>query len=321
MLRKPVALILSLALMFSLFASCTKDEADVEDSISEETYSFIDGAGKTVEVKIKPQRVAVLFSSFADIWKLAGGKTDITVGEAVERGFADSSAVLVDASAGKTINTETLLASNPDFVICSADIQAQAECAELLYNAGIPCAQMKVESFEDYLNVLKIFTDITQDGEAYKKYGTQVGEKIAALLEKIPTDGERKRILFIRSGSSASSAKAKTASEHFAAAMLEQLGVYNIADNAPVLLDGLSIEEIMKEDPDEIFISTMGDEEAAKAYMTSVIESEAWQSLTAVKEGKYIYLPKELFQFKPNAQWYEAYLYLAEILYPEIELK
>lgn len=318
MLKKAFAIISALIIPLCLFASCGENGYE-KSNPSDGKYIFTDSTGKEVAVSYAPQKTAVLFSSFADMWLLAGGKIDVTVGEAVERGFADSSAVLVDGSAGKSIDIETLISSAPDFVICSADIAAQSECARLLYEAGIPCAQMRVESFEDYSNVLKIFTDITKNSDAYEKYAVSVGEKINSLLEKIPSEENEKRILFIRSGSGASSAKAKTASEHFAAAMLGEMGVYNIADNAPILLDGLSIEEIIREDPDEIFISTMGDENAARAYMDSVLESEAWQSLTAVKEGRYRYLPKELFQFKPNSQWYEAYLYLAKLLYPEID--
>ena len=66
--------------------------------------------------------------------------------------------------------------------------------------------------------------------------------------------------------------------------------------------------------PDFIFISTMGKEEAAIAYMDSLFSDSAWQELDAVKNGKYAYLPKELFQYKPNARWYEAYEYLADLL-------
>ena len=111
--------------------------------------------------------------------------------------------------------------------------------------------------------------------------------------------------------------KAKTAEDHFACAMLKEMGTYNIAENAPALLDGLSFEEVLSEQPDFIFISTMGKEEAARAYMDSVLVEESWQGLTAVQGGNYAYLPKELFQFKPNARWAEAYRYLAGLLYPE----
>lgn len=282
-------------------------------------YTFTDSTGKEITLESRPQTVAVLFSSLTEIWQLAGGEAAVTVGESVERGFSDAEVLLVDSGAGKTIDNELLVSYRPDFVIGSADIEAHTETAKLLDEAGIPCALFQVDSFDDYLSMLKICTDITGNGDRYRENGLRVKERVDTVLSEITAQDERKRILFIRSGSSESSAKAKTAEQHFAARMLEELGVYNIADNAAVLLDGLSLEEILAEDPDYIFIAAMGDEEAAKAYMDGVLSRKAWQSLTAVKEKRYVYLPKELFQFKPNARWDEAYSYLAELLYPEMD--
>lgn len=259
-----------------------------------------------------PKKVAVLFSSYAEVFQLAGGEVSVTVGESVERGICKEGVLLVDDGAGKTINTERLLSFQPDLVIGSADIPAQVEAAAILEQAGIPCQLFSVETFEDYLVFLKYCTDLTGNTAAYQTYGTDLQTEIQALKEQAA--GAGKRILFIRSGSKASSAKAKTAKEHFAAGMLAELGCQNVADAAPILLDGLSVEEILLQDPDYIFISTMGDEVAAKAYMDSLLREPAWASLTAVKEQKYTYLSKELFQYKPNARWAEAYRTLAEFL-------
>lgn len=320
------------------------DEALGDSQEMKFPYAFLDSTGAEVTLDGRPQKTAVLFSSLAEVWKLSGGEITITVGETVERGFCGDPAVklvdgvqappleaaavkLVDGGAGKVIDNELLVSYQPDFVIGSADIQAHVETAELLREAGIPCALFRVDSFEDYLSMLEICTAITGEEECFRKYGEQVKvrvEEVCAAVSSYLAGGEtedvpvQKRILFIRSGSGESSAKAKTAEQHFAAEMLEELGVYNIADNASVLLDGLSLEEILAEDPDYIFIATMGDEEAAKTYMDSVLASQGWGQLTAVREGNYTYLPKELFQFKPNAKWDEAYGYLAGLLYPEL---
>ncbi len=299
----------------------TEDSSSAQESEAESIfpYTFTDSAGEEITLDSPPQNVAVLFSSYADIWTLAGGQVSITVGESVERGFADDSVFLVDGGAGKTIDQELLVSYEPDFVICSSDIQAQSETAVFLNDLGIPCAQFHVDSFEEYLSMLQVCTELTGNSDAYQTYGVEVQTVIDSVLAHTEGLSEEKKILFIRSGSGSSSAKAKTADQHFAAKMLEELGVYNIAEEAPVLLDGLSLEEILEEDPDYIFISTMGDEEAAKAYMDSVLSQPTWQVLTAVQESHYCYLPKDLFQFKPNARWGEAYRYLAEILYPEID--
>ncbi|MBQ8026946.1 MAG: ABC transporter substrate-binding protein, partial [Clostridia bacterium] len=225
-----------------------------------------------------------------------------------------SNVLLADTGAGKTINTELLISYKPDFVICSADIDAQLKAAELLNNAGIACARFRVETFTDYMRMLKICTDITGDSDAYQKYGIDIKNEIDGLLSTVDTNYKNEKILFIRAGSSEKSAKAKTSAEHFACTMLDELGTYNIAENAPLLLDGLSIEEIVIQNPEYIFISTMGDEQAARANMERIINRPEWQSLDAVKNGRYYYLPKDLFQYKPNARWAEAYAYLAEIL-------
>ena len=297
----------------------TNSEAESASASGDAYYSFQDASGEQITLREKPQRVAVLFSSFADVWETAGGRVDITVGESVERGFASEDVLLVDDGAGKTINQELLLSYEPDFVICSADLEEQVKTAEFLRKQGVPAAVFHVEEFQEYLDMLKICTDITGDQEAYETYGTQVREEVEAVLASVPEAGEaeQKRILFIRAGSKYSATKAKTAENNFVCVMLKELGTYNIAENAPILLDGLSQEEILMENPDYIFISTMGKEEAARAYMDSVLQEEAWQHLDAVKEGRYAYLPKELFQFKPNKRWGEAYRYLADLLYPK----
>lgn len=260
-----------------------------------------------------PQRVAVLFSSYAEVFQLAGGTVTITVGESVERGICGEEVLLVDGGAGKIIDTERLLSYRPDLVIGSADIPAQAEAAELLEKAGIPCKLFRVETFSDYLSLLKYCTDLTGNPEAYRTYGTALQAEIDTVLNQRP--GAGKKILLIRSGSSASSAKAKTAKEHFAAGMLAELGCTNLADAAPILTEGLSVEEILLQDPDHIFIATMGNEQAAKAYMDSLLQQPAWASLRAVQNKNYTYLSKDLFQYKPNHRWAEAYRILAEQLH------
>ena len=63
----------------------------------------------------------------------------------------------------------------------------------------------------------------------------------------------------------------------------------------------------------------MGDEQKALDYLNGLIEGNpAWSELAAVKEGRYIVLPKDLFHYKPNNRWGESYQYLGEILYPTL---
>lgn len=305
---------LLLLLLCFLMAGCAFHPADPART---RRYVFTDDTGTQISVPYKPKTVAVLTSSLADLWITAGGDVDITVYETVERGIA-SEVILVDSGAGKTVSLELLIASQPDFVLYASDLSGQAQCAELLRDANIPAAGFSVDTFDDYLRLLRICTDILGTSENYEKHGTQLQEKVDALLTLAQQQDAQPDILFVRAGSSSRYTKAKTADNHFVCGMLKQLGTHNIAEDAPILLDGLSTEAILLADPDFIFFTTMGDESAGQAYMESLLRDPVWQTLSAVKSGNVYHLPKELCQYKPNASWDAAYRLLIRLLYGEI---
>lgn len=280
---------------------------------SGEYFTFTDSEGEIVELSHKPQKTAVLFSSLAECWIEAGGEVYVTVGESVERGLVKEETELVDKGAGKTVDTEKLISLEPDFVICSADIASHRDVASALKKAKIPVAMLRMDTFEDYLTILRTLTKITGKTENYEQFG----ENAKSEIEKIISNGKREnnpKILFVRSGSSYSSAKAKKADDNFAAKILEDLGCINIADKAEVLLDNLSAEVILKENPQYIFVSVMGDYDNSKAYMQELLAKKEYASLDAVKNGRVYFLPKELFQYKPCGRWAESYRYISSIL-------
>lgn len=280
---------------------------------SGEYFTFTDSEGEIVELSHKPQKTAVLFSSLAECWIEAGGEVYVTVGESVERGLVKEETELVDKGAGKTVDTEKLISLEPDFVICSADIASHRDVASALKKAKIPVAMLRMDTFEDYLTILRTLTKITGKTDNYEQFG----ENAKSEIEKIISNGKREnnpKILFVRSGSSYSSAKAKKADDNFAAKILEDLGCVNIADKAEVLLDNLSAEVILKENPQYIFVSVMGDYDNSKAYMQELLAKKEYASLDAVKNGRVYFLPKELFQYKPCGRWAESYRYISSIL-------
>ena len=305
---KRLSFLLALLLSLALLSACRPEPPSPSGGIR-----FTDDTGVEVSLSSAPRRVAVLFSSYAEIWQTAGGMVAVTVGESVTRGLVSADTPLVDAGAGKTINTELLLSLSPDLVIASCDIPAQSRAASLLREAGVPTALFRVECFADYLRVLDIFTRITGHREAYEQYGQAQAERIDTLLSSLPE--EHPSVLFLRAGSTASATKSKRTDEHFAAAMLSELGAVNVADGSPALSSGLSLEAVLLADPHAIFITTMGDEAAARAYMESLLATDAWQTLTAVREGRVYFLSKDLFQYKPNGRWADAYQALWELLY------
>lgn len=280
---------------------------------SESYYSFTDALGNTVNLEDKPQKVISLVGSYAETWILAGGElVGVTNDVISERkmGLPDGTKIVGTI---KDPNIEEILALSPDFVLLSADLGSHMKVSETLKMSNIPFAFFKVEHFEDYLDMLKICTDITGNKELYEKNGLAVKMQIDAVLEKIDKKNNPE-ILFIRAFSSG--AKAKN-DDNMACRILNDLGTVNIASKHKSLLEDLSMEEIIQEDPDYIFVVTMGDsKEALTALKNGIEKNPAWSDLTAVKNNRYIVLPKELFHYKPNARWGESYEYVSKILYP-----
>lgn len=305
---------------------------DADDAVNTESdtsginvsfpYSFTDDTGEVVTLDAEPTKVAVLFSSYAEIWTDAGGSVAVTVAETVERGFADDSVTVIDPGSGhSTIDLEALISAEPDFVIGTTDYAGQVDAVSFCRGVGIPAALFRVECFDDYLDVLEIFCDIAGSPENYELYGTSVESEIDALFDAVGEyleSADAPDILFVRAGSTDSSTKAKTAADNFACAMLDELGVNNIADERGELTGALSLEAIIEADPDYMFITTMGNEAAAIEHMDSMLTSEGWRELSCVEESNYAYLPKELFHFKPNSRWADAYKILVELLYPDL---
>lgn len=273
-----------------------------------------DSLGNEVAIS-SANHVISLYGSFTEAYLLAGGTVIGTTQDAIEeRGMTFSDEVTMIGTV-KEPNLELLITLQPDFVILSADIANQAELDRTLSGMGIPHAYFRVDTFEDYCTMMSELVKLTGRTDLYAKNVTEVAERIDAFLTSIP-EGNNPSVLLIRAFSTG--AKAKT-TDNFTGMMLEEFHTYNIASAHESLLEDLSIETIIAEDPDFIFVTTMGSETAALENLAEQIESNpAWSTLSAVQNDRYIVLPKDLFHYKPNARWDEAYEYLARILYPEI---
>ena len=291
----------------------TPVEAPVE---TEETVTFTDDLDREVTLE-KPSRVAALIGSFADVWCLAGGQDTLVAA-------ANDSWTQFDLDLPETVenlgtttepNVELLLAAEPDFVIGSTKTEADLELLDLLEQSGIPVAYFNVSSFEDYLRMLEICTQLTGCPELYTQYGSDVQVQVDEALAR--QDGSAPQVLYVRA--TGSSCKVKNSQNTVLGEMLAAMGCVNIADSETSLLETLSMETILTADPEYIFVVLQGTDtaKAEQTLETALLSNPAWNELTAVQEGRYYTMDQRLYNVKPNARWGEAYEKLADILYPE----
>ena len=317
-MRKYMTLFLAVSLL--IMAGCTAVEEKMETGQdSSEIVRFTDDLGRVVEVE-KPQRVACMLGSFAEMWQLAGGEVCATADDAWDDMELKLPEDTVNLGNTHHISVEKLLDSEPDFIIASSTGKSNLEIKDTLEAAKIPTAYFEVSGFEDYLRVLKIFTDITGRKDLYEKNGVEVQRQIAAVVKKNQERMDGKKgpsVLLLRV--TATTVYAKSNKGTVLGEMLGTLGCINIADVDESLLENVSLEHILQMDPDYIFTVQMGsDTDGTEKYLESLfLENSTWSKLTAVKENRWYHMDKRLYNLKPNARWGEAYEGLEEILAEE----
>lgn len=282
---------------------------------SETAVTFTDDLGRQVTVD-HPERVVCLIGSFADIWYLAGGVDQIVAATDATWTYFDLplGEDVINLGAAKELNMEKLIACDPDLVLASCGTDRNTELESAFNEMGIPAAYFSVNTFEDYLRMLKICTEITGQSGNYETYGTAVCVQVERALAR--ADGSRPSVLYIRA--TGSSCKVKNSEGSVLGEMLAALDCENIADREGSLLEQLSLETILQSDPDYIFVVLQSADPAdAQAVLeTTLLRNPAWASLTAIKEGRYYVMDQQLYNLKPNERWGEAYEQLADILYP-----
>ena len=290
-------------LLFVLLAGCAA-APDAQEG------TFTDDLGREVTVE-NPQRVACLTASFADIWCAAGGAETLAATTNATWTYFDLPIGddVVNLGGSKTLDLEALAACGPDLVLASAGTDRNLELEETLKLLGLNIAYFSVNSFEDYLRMLEICTDLTGRSDLYEENGTAVAQRVDAALAR--ADGSEPSALSIRAPGTA--CKVKNSEDSVLGEMLAALGCRNIADGGA--LESLSMEAILAEDPDHIFV-VMQNADAQPILESTLLSDPAWQSLTAVQTGRYYVMDPALFNLKPNARWGEAYEILADILYP-----
>ena len=310
-----IAIFVCMTMLLGILTAC----GSVESTQNPNIVTFTDALGREVSVPKEPERVAALIGSFADVWILAGG--DLCA--AAEDAWEDFELELPDAvniGGAHSPNLELIFSANPDFVIASASTSSNVEMKETLEAAGITVAYFDVDDFEDYLAMLDICTDITGRKDLYEENGLKIQTRIEEIKQDMADQSlpeEQRKVLLLRAHSG--SVKAKGSEGTILGEMLADLGCINIADSDASLLETLSVESIIRQEPYRIFVVTMGNDpqKALDNLYQMMDENPAWGSLEAVAEGRLHLMDRKLFHNKPNVDWAVAYEKLREILRAE----
>lgn len=318
---KNVLGILLLGLLLLVAAGC--GEKSVPGNSGKDSGSAAGGAfavirddlGREVTLAKKPERIVVTSASFLEPLHAVGG--DIV-------GRPDAKLALPDFAKDKPsvgrvyqIDLEKVLACTPDLVIVNKGMNEKL--IQPLTENGISVLVMDMKNYENVKNEVKVFAQVTGEkakGEALIK---SMEDKLDAVKAKMPK--ENLRVAILHSTVQGLSVQLDTS---IAGSVAKMLGFINVAsgmtpmeknpDAAPY-----SIETLVEQNPEILFITSMGEMKDIKASMEATIEENpAWQTIPAIKNGKVYYLSQEHFLLSPGLHYPEAAEEMARAVYPEV---
>lgn len=308
--------VLCLALLTLLVAAgCGSQASAPQASSGDKVFAVIrDAMGREVTLTKKPERIVVTSASFLEPLHEVGG--DVV-------GRPDSKTKMPEyakdkASVGKVyqIDVEKVLACEPDLVIVNKGMNEKL--VDTLESNGIQTVVLDMKSYDDVKNEVQVLAQITGEPQKGEQLIHDMDAKIQAIKDKIPQDAHRVSILHTTNqglsvqleGSIAGCTARLLGWDNVAAGMTP---LEKNPDAAPY-----SLETLVEQNPEILFITSMGKLEEAKAGMEQTMtENPAWQTVDAVKNGRVYYLPQDLFLLSPGIHYPEAVETMAKCVYPE----
>lgn len=258
---------------------------------------------KSTKQNTSLHNVVACSRSLGEMWMLSGGKL---------AGITDDGKDLGQKI--KVVGTlmrpsvEEIIALKPSLVLLTGDIPTQQKVKKSLLDAHVKVKSVNVDNFQDYDKYMKEFTKMNKRSDLYEKNVVDVSKRIEAIKKKV--NFKKQTYLMLR----VSSMKNKVLkNDYFACEIANDMNMVNIAQDDSAL-DDINVEEIMKKDPDYIFVVYQGEEKQAQEAYNKIAAMPGWDQLSALKNKHVKVLPKNYFQFKPNAKWDKAYQYLYDYL-------
>lgn len=304
----------------SLSASPTISASTEPTSILEHTDSFLsfhDDADREVVLKKQPERVIVLSPQLLDLLYAVEGRA---VARATSTGAEppEEAKDLEDVGGMTTVNTEKLLALNPDLVIGSTSFHRELE--GILDASHIPFALFSLSTYQDLKEKAPIFGKLAGTESKANEELDKLDKEIQKITAKLPEGPSPTFVMLNVTPSSVSVQRTNTIGLEVA----DMLRMVNVAETlepsqkSPNTVP-YSLEKLVELDPDYVFILIHGAQtDGEKKIQSDLASQPAWASLRAVKEERMAILPSDLLLSNPGFRLNESVDYLAKLVYPEI---
>ena len=299
---------IALVMIVLALAGCGKSTSSSSATTKELTFN-----GQTYTVPKDPQKIAVLSNSVLSMLYAVDGKAISRVST------TDKLPPEIEAlpALGQTanINMEQLLGLNPDVVLGLENQHKKYEAQ--LQSSKIPTVLIDYDGIKDNVPLLTFLGELTNHQDKAKTVIATYENNIAKVKDAVKSQ-QPARVAVLRATGKGVTAETDTA---ITASMVKDLGMTNVVTSH---LDKTttdktvpySLETLAADNPDIIFVVTMGkEEEITKSMKKAMTDNPAWANLKAVQNNRVIYLPSKLFLLNPGLQTPDAMARLVKEAY------
>jgi iron complex transport system substrate-binding protein len=280
--------------------------------------TLTDDAGRKVELAKKPVRVVSLSNSYLSFVEVAKGDlVGVVSAKAAKAKIPAKFAQLPTVGEVYNVNTEALVNLKPDLILGNKN--QHEKLVPILEANHIPILLFSTKSYEDVKRTLTSIGKIYgHEAEATAKIKAMDAE-IASIVAKVPHKQLKVAIIHATPSNVTVELDGSIAGD-----VAKRLGFTNVAVGAAPLKDNpertpYSMEVLVQQNPDVIFITSMGEPGKIEARLKLDIKSNpSWNSLQAVQKNKIYVLPENLFLLNPGLAYPEAVKFMAKTIYPEV---
>lgn len=339
-MNKRVRKILSIMLISTMAVAgvgCTqsKDEAQkkqpsVEVSQNEESdevlkteypLTIVDDRGREVVIEKKPEKIAAISDMLLAPLHALGERSIVKTNNMGFGAKIEGTEDLPDLGPVFIIDEEKLISMQPDLILGQVylhDVPAQS-----FEQHGLTYTMSNVKTLEDCNRTIKFVGQIVDKNEEAAKLIKDMNNKVDELVKKAPKDNKKVAMLYTTgqdvqlklNNTTSGDACNLLGIENIAQTIVDEKGIEVKGEEAP-----LSLEDVVKHDPDIILINTRVTDinDAKEAIEKNFGNNPAWNGLRAVKEDKIFFLPQEYFLYAPVLEYDKAVEHIGKLVYPEV---
>lgn len=274
------------------------------------TYAYKE---QTISLKAAPQRIVELSAPLLNMAYAVGGTS-------IAR--PDTSSPIPEAAKSlptlghvQNINMESLVGMNPELVLGEKNQNSKLE--SLLKSNNIPYVLIQYDGINDNVPLLRFMGQLYNKQDKAEEIIKTYEAKVKEIEDKAALKPPARVAVLRATGKDVTAETPKS----ICASMVEMLKMNNVVtSHSNIKINSktvpYSLEQLSSDDPDIIFIVTMGkQDEINKKLDETMRNNPAWAHLKAVKDNHVYFLPSELFLMNPGIRTPEAMEKLYQLAY------